>query len=126
MAKNKILIVEDDRLLQDGYALALQAENFQVLRANDGQEGLELALKEKPDLILLDILMPIMDGLQMLEELRKDESYGKKASVVLLTNLSATNEDIVKKVAQTGPMYYIVKSSLTFREVVEKIKEVLK
>lgn len=126
MAKYKVLIVEDDQMIQDGYAMALEAGNFTVLRANNGEEGLEISLKEKPDIILLDISMPIMDGLTMLEELRKDEGYGKDAKVILLTNLSANTEDIIKKVAQTAPLFYIVKTSLTFREVVNKIKEILK
>jgi len=125
MAQNKILIVEDDLLLQEGYALALQAEDFKVLKANDGKQGLEIALQEKPDLILLDILMPIMGGLEMLEKLRQDQDYGKTARVVLLTNLFSSNEDIAKKITQTEPIYYMMKSGLTFREVVENMKEIL-
>jgi DNA-binding response OmpR family regulator len=123
--KIKILIVEDDLLLLEGYAVTLKSEGFSVLKAKDGQEGLEVALKEKPDLILADILMPVMDGFEMLKELRQEQDYGKNVPVILLTNLSADNEDVVKKIAESAPAYFIVKSDLTFRKVVEKIKEVL-
>jgi len=123
--KIKILIVEDEPLSREGYAMALAAEGFLSLKAEDGQEGFNVALRENPDLILLDILMPVMDGLTMLQKLRQADDYGKNVPVILLTNLSANKEDIVRKITETGPAYYIVKSDFTFRQVVEKIKEVL-
>ena len=123
--KTKILIVEDDPTLLEGYGEAIASNGFLALKAKNGQEGLEIALREKPDLILLDILMPIMDGLTALQKLRQENEYGKNVPVILLTNLSANSEDIVENVAETKPAYYIAKADLTFRQVVEKIKELL-
>ncbi len=123
--KIKILIVEDEPEILDGYVKTINANGFLTLTAKHGLEGLNVALVEEPALILSDILMPVMDGLSMLRRLRNENEYGKKVPVILLTNLSADKEDIVKKVAEIGPAYYIVKADFTFREVVEKIKEVL-
>ncbi len=122
-SKEKILIVEDDPAIIDVYSIALGQEGFKVIKASNGQEGLEQAEAEKPDLILLDILMPVMDGLEMLKRLRETEKNGKKIPVMILTNLSAGNEDIVKTIAETEPLYYIVKSSTTPKQMTDKVKE---
>lgn len=121
--RNKILVVEDEASMRKALVDKLRLEGFEVLSANDGKEGLDKAFKETPDLILLDILMPIMNGLTMLQKLRQAGEYGKKVPVILLTNLSADDENVIKKVAETEPAYYIVKASLTLEEVVQKIKE---
>ncbi|MEO8065932.1 MAG: response regulator [Candidatus Doudnabacteria bacterium] len=122
-AKTKILIIEDDASLLKVLTDMLQLEGFEPLTAINGEEGLKKALSENPDLILLDILMPVMDGLTMLEKLRRANDFGKTVPVIILTNLSADSADVIKKVAKNNPSYYIVKSSLTIQEVVEKIKE---
>ena len=118
----KILIIEDElayvNLLRD----KLEAD-YEVLEASDGQKGLKLAIKNKPDLILLDIRMPIMDGMTMLGELRKD-AYGKNAKVILLTNLEA-NDTILKQVVKDQPVYYFVKSDVKLDDLLKKIKELL-
>jgi DNA-binding response OmpR family regulator len=118
----KILIAEDElayvRLLRDKLG-----HSYKVLHAADGKEGLRLALKEKPDLILLDVRMPKMDGLAMLHELRKD-TYGRKAKVILLTNLEASDK-IVVRVAKDLPTYYFVKSDVELDYVLEKIQDLL-
>lgn len=118
----KILIIDDEYAILDIYSTVLQTEGFEVITAINGEEGLQRALEENPDLILLDILMPMSDGFTMLEKLRKSNEYGKNVRVVMLTNLSAGSEDIVKKIAQTEPSYYIVKSSLTPTQLVKKLK----
>lgn len=123
--KNVLLVVDDDPNTRDIYSIELQAGGFEVLTASNGEEGLKTALAENPDLILLDIQMPVMDGLTMLGKLREESDYGKKVPVILLTNLSASNEDIIKKLAETGPSYYIVKVNATPRQVLEKVKEKL-
>ena len=87
--KQTILIVEDELPLLKVYADRFSDEGFLVLKANNGQEGLDLAIKEKPDLILLDILMPVMDGLTMMQKLRENTTWGKTVPIMLLTNLSA-------------------------------------
>jgi len=118
----KVLIVEDElayiRLLHDSLT-----HSYKVLDAHDGQQGLALAKKEKPDLILLDIRMPRMDGLAMLKELRKD-AYGKDAKVILLTNLEA-NDKIVVQVTHDLPTYYLVKSDVELYDLLDKVRDLL-
>ena len=123
--KAKILVVEDEKSLRDVYMDALGAKGYEIISAENGKEGLEKAIKEAPDLILLDILMPVMDGFCMLKELRKIAGKVGKTPVIMLTNLSADSEDIVKKIADTEPVYYIVKASFSLKQLVDKIKEVL-
>jgi len=121
--KTKILIVEDEEVICKAYADELRDEGFAILIAKNGQVGLELALREKPDLILLDILMPIMDGLTMMDTLRQKDLYGKNVPIILLTNLSASEEKIMKAITKNEPAYYLVKSDWSLSAVMEKIKE---
>lgn len=119
----KILIVEDElayvKLLQD----QLVAKGYEVISAKDGREGLERAKKEKPDMILLDIRMPVMDGMTMLSLLRKNES-GKSAKVVMLTNLEP-DDKIISGVVKEQPAYYFVKSDVKLNDMLEKIHDLL-
>jgi DNA-binding response OmpR family regulator len=94
-----------------------------VSEAADGKSGLFLAKKERPDLILLDIVLPVMDGLTVLAELRKDP-YGKTAKVILLTNLEATDETIYK-VTDDPLVYYLVKSDVKLADLFKKIEAIL-
>jgi len=119
-----ILIVDDDQLIVECYSLALANQGFSVLTAENGQIGLDMAISKKPDLILLDINMPVMDGLTMLRELRKND-YGKNAAVILLTNLGADKEHIIKEIAESRPLYYIVKADFSIPQVVKSIKDAL-
>ena len=118
-----ILIVEDEPALLKVYAEGLNEAGFRVLRAKNGQEGLELAPLHKPDLILLDILMPVMNGLTMMKKLREEHLWGKGVSIIFLTNLSASEEKIMKAITDYEPAYYLIKSDYTLEGVVEKIKE---
>ncbi len=117
----KILIVEDElptlKILTDRF----REEAFKVLEAKDGKIGLRTALEEHPDVILLDILMPRMDGLTMFKELRKDD-WGKKAVVVLLTNLSP-DDKVLKAVVEYEPAFYLIKTNWRLDDVVAKVKE---
>ena len=118
---HKILIVEDDEPMFTALKDNLSAAGFEhLLGARDGEEGLGVALKEKPDLILLDILMPKMDGMTMLDKLCKDGSC-KDTKVVLLTNLEA-DESIMKGIISHEPSFYIVKTNFTVQDVVQKVK----
>ena len=121
--KTKILIVEDEEIISKTYAEELRDQGFTVLTAMNGSAGLEIARREKPDIILLDILMPIMDGLTMMGKLREDNLYGKNVPIILLTNLSASEEKIMKAITKDDPAYYLVKSDWSLSGVVEKIKE---
>ena len=124
--EKKILIVEiveDDRPLLSVLTERFTNEGYKVISAITSDEGLDLALKNKPDLILLDIVMPKMDGLTMLEKLRKDP-WGKTANVILLTNLSA-DEKITKAVTELEPSYYLIKTDWKMDDIVERVKSVL-
>jgi len=119
----KILIVEDDVIINKVYTEELRTMGFHVLTAMNGRDGLDLAMREKPDLILLDILMPIMDGLTMMDKLRENGLYGKNVPIILLTNMSAGEEKIMQSVTKNEPAYYLVKSDWNLSDVIEKIKE---
>ncbi len=121
--KTKILLVEDDAIISKVYADELKDAGFQVIIALNGQDGLKLALQEKPDLILLDIIMPIMDGLAMMKELRGKNLYGKNVPIILLTNLSPDEERIMQAIVESEPAYYLIKSDWDLSQVLEKIKE---
>ena len=121
--KKTILIVEDEPALLKVYADGLTEAGFRIVRAKNGQDGMDVALREKPALILLDILMPVMDGLTMMKKLREDHLWGKGVSIILLTNLSASEEEIMKAITKYEPAYYLVKSDYTLQGVLEKIQE---
>lgn len=118
----KILIIEDELTLRSVLAEKLKSEGFEVLEAKNGQEGLDFSISQKPELILLDIVMPKMDGLTMLEKLRED-SWGKKVPVIVLTNLSSGAE--MSRSAENGVSGYLVKTDWKLEDVVKKIKEIL-
>jgi len=122
-ARNTILIVEDDLDLLEVLRKKFIMEKFEVLQAPDGKIGLEEALRSHPDLILLDIIMPIMDGMTMLAKLRQD-SWGKNVSVILLTNLS--DESKVAEGLKHGVYDYLVKADWNIGDVVKKVKARLK
>lgn len=119
-----ILVVEDEKIITNTLAEKLTGEGFEVLKAYDGIEGFTLAMNEHPHLILLDLLMPKMDGMSMLKELRKDD-WGKTVPVIILTNLSATDEERNKDITKLEPSYYFMKTDKTMEEIVEKSKEIL-
>ena len=130
MIKNKkstILIVEDEVIINKTYAEELRDVGFEVLTESNGKDGLKIALLKKPDLILLDILMPVMDGLTMMDKLRKKNTYGKNVPIVLLSNLSSSEEKIMRTITNTKgePTSYFIKSDWDLDDVVEKIKEIL-
>ncbi|HSE56808.1 MAG TPA: response regulator [Candidatus Paceibacterota bacterium] len=124
-SEKKIVIeaIEDDALLRTVLRDKFSGEGFQVLEASDGKEGLATALREKPDLILLDIVMPEMDGITMMQKLRQENEWGKHVPIILLTNLSADNEKINQAIADNEPAYYLVKSNWTMSDLVEKVRE---
>ena len=123
MQKKKILIVEDDAAYRKFLHLILMEHAYDVLEANNGISGLSIALKYHPDLIILDRLMPGMDGLTMLNELRKDQ-YGKQVKVIILTNLDPDDETI-QTVVKAKPAFYCVKTDIKLDELLQKIKELL-
>jgi DNA-binding response OmpR family regulator len=118
---SKILLVEDDKMLADMYITKFTKEGMEVMRAEDGAEGLEMARKHKPDLILLDIIMPKLDGFAVLRELRKQGD--SNTHVLLLTNLGQSED--VEKGKELGADDYFIKANHTPAEIVEKVKYML-
>ncbi|MCK4553461.1 response regulator [Candidatus Parcubacteria bacterium] len=121
--KKKVLLVEDDKTISSMYKTKLEAGGFEVLIADNGADGLKLAKEQKPDIIMLDVILPQLDGFSVLEELKKD-ALTKNIPVVMLTNLG-TEED-KEKGEKLGVTDYLVKASLTPAQVEEKIKQYLK
>jgi len=118
----RILIIDDESSQRKALEDKFIREGFRILTAGNGEEGLKIALKEKPDIILLDIVMPKMDGMTMLRKLRRENSWGKGVPVILLTNLSADDEKITA-IAIDEPAYYLVKSDWTIEDILEKVRE---
>lgn len=118
----KVLIVEDESDLREALTTALGAEGFAVLGAADGEAGLQVALGEHPDLILLDITMPKMNGLDVLRALRAD-AWGKEVKVIVMTN----HDDMGKiaEVLEAGGNEYVVKADASLAGIVAKAKEKL-
>ncbi|RJQ13823.1 response regulator [Candidatus Parcubacteria bacterium] len=120
--KKRILVVEDDRFLMEIYAHKFFEGGFDVLTALDGEEALEKAGKEKPDVILLDLVLPKIDGLEVLRLLRKNKDLSK-TPVVVLTNRG--EKSTVEKAVKLGATAYITKIIYTPTEVVTKVKSVM-
>ena len=121
--KIKILLIEDDSFLLNMYATKFEIENFNVVVAEDGEKGLEAALTENPDIILLDIMLPKINGFDVLKQIKNDQTVAN-IPVILLTNLSQ-KDDIDKGLAM-GAIDFLIKAHFMPSEVVEKIKKILK
>jgi PAS/PAC sensor hybrid histidine kinase len=118
----KILLVEDDKSLQEIYGVRLGSEGYQMLIAGDGEEALNVALKEKPDLILSDVMMPKISGFDMLDILRSTPEI-KDTKVIIMTALSS--EDQRERGEQLGADIYLVKSQVGIEDVVQAVKDLL-
>lgn len=117
-----ILIVEDDVFLADLYKTKFTMEGFKVSVAYDGEKGLEMALKNLPDIILLDLVLPKLSGFDILKEI-KASSKAKNIPVILLTNLSQKSD--VEKGLKLGADDYLIKAHFMPSEVVDKIKKLI-
>jgi two-component system OmpR family response regulator len=115
-----ILIVEDDTELREALTTALTYEKFSVLAADNGATGLGIALEKHPDLILLDVIMPHMDGLTVLQKLRED-AWGKEVPVIVMTVLDDLEK--IAAVVTAGGDEYVIKSDVTLGTLVGKVKE---
>lgn len=118
-AKKKVLIIEDDTMISSMYRTKLEQDGYEVSVANNGVEGIEQAQDFNPDLIMLDVIMPQLDGFSVLQDLREDKKI--KVPIVMLTNLG-TEED-VEKGQKMGASDYLVKASLTPSQVSEAVKK---
>ena len=116
----RVLLIDDDPFIADMYILKLRAERFQIEVARDGKEGLKRVVEFDPDVVLLDIVMPGLDGFQVLEELRKK---GDRRKIILLTNLGQKED--VERGMRLGADDYVIKAHFTPSEVVEKVRSIL-
>lgn len=121
--KTQVLLVEDDVFLASIYQKKFEMEGFKITVADNGEKGLVEAKKKRYDIILLDILLPKLDGFAVLERL-KDDAETKDVPVILLTNLG--QKDDVEKGLQAGAVDYLIKAHFKPSEVVEKVRSVLK
>lgn len=120
VAQPDVLVVEDEEVLRRLLVTTLRGEGYEVLEADDGKEGQTLALKYHPRLILLDVIMPRVNGIDMLKLLRQDK-WGHDAEVVLLTNLGDT--DSLKKANEYQVSDYLVKSDWSLEELTTQIRQ---
>lgn len=118
----KVLVIEDDYFLRSLITKKLREEQFEVFEAIDGEKGLETLKTEKPDIILLDLVLPGMDGFDVLQQIKKGEST-KDIPVIVLSNLGA--EEDVARGKELGARDYMIKANFTPSEIVAKIKHVL-
>ena len=119
-----ILIVEDEKSLRGAMVDILRRKNFLPLSAKNGKEGVDMALKEHPDLILLDIIMPEMDGMTALKLIRED-AWGAKVPIIILTNLSAVNGNVAADAIAHTPTQYLIKSDWKLHDIIRKIETLL-
>ncbi len=117
--KKKVLLIEDDKYYRRAYKDGLEEAGFDVLMASDGKEGLEKIQSEKPDLILLDLLMPSKSGFEVLEDAKMDDSL-KGVPIIILSNLGQDSD--IEKGKALGAIDYLIKADVIMKEVVAKVK----
>ncbi len=118
----KILFIEDETALHQVLGDLLKKEGYEMISAFDGKMGLQLVKEKKPDLILLDLILPKLHGFELLQKIKED-SETKDIPVIILTNLEEISE--VNKALELGATTYLVKAHYKMEEVVEKIKKIL-
>lgn len=118
----KVAIIEDDQAISQMYRIKFEAEGYKVETAENGQFGLELAENFKPDIILLDLMMPVMNGDEMLKEMRKT-TWGKDINVIVLTNKG--EQEFPEELRSLGVKKVIAKADMTPRQVAELVKQQL-
>lgn len=117
----QVLIIEDEQLLNEAYARVLTAAKIALLRAYNGKEALEILKKEKPDIILLDLRMPVMDGIEFLKKLKPKENL-PDAKIIVFSNYDDQHE--IDQAFSLGAMHYMLKAWATPDELVKLIREV--
>ncbi len=120
--KKKVCIIDDDPNLREIYFTKFTQEGFQVVMAVDGEEGLKSIRDTRPDIVLLDLQMPVKNGIEVLQELDEDEVLSK-IPVIVLTNID--NEEAFKEVGKFETRFYLIKSLTTPQQAVDYVREVL-
>ncbi len=118
-----ILIVEDDKFLRELIVRKLKKENFNITEAIDGEEGIKKIKEERPDLVLLDLILPEIDGFEVLSKMKEDMSLAQ-IPVIILSNLG--QKDDVERGVKLGAVDYLIKAHFTPGEIIEKVKTALK
>lgn len=118
----KIVIIEDEVALQDALKKAFTAEGYEVYQGFDGEEGLAVIKDKKPDMILLDLILPKKHGFEVLEEMKKSDDI-KDIPVLVLTNLEESTE--VMKAIELGARGYLIKANYALKEVLAKVKDII-
>ncbi|MSU54750.1 MAG: response regulator [Candidatus Staskawiczbacteria bacterium] len=119
----KILLIEDEDMLRELITKRLTIGGYEIIQSTDGISGLKAAQEQRPDLVLLDIVLPGIDGFEVLEKIKNDASLSRMP-VVMLSNLSQKND--IEKALKLGAVDYFIKINFTSEEVLEKIKNILK
>ena len=122
MAK-KILIIEDDKFLRELISQKIAKEGFDVVEAIDGEEGLKKVKSEKPDLVLLDLILPGIDGFEVLSKTKEDTETGL-IPIIILSNLG--QKDDIERGLRLGAVDYLIKAHFTPGEIIDKMKGILK
>lgn len=120
--KGKILIVDDDQALRQLYSIELSNRYYDVVSATNGEEGVEKVKSEKPDLVLLDIMMPKMDGIMALSKIRQDPTL-KDLPILMLTNFG--QENLIQRAFNSGATDYLLKYKVTPAEMADKVGQIL-
>ncbi len=119
---SKILVVEDDKFLREMISRKLDKEGYEVIEAVDGEKGEEKAKSEHPNMVLLDLILPGIDGFEVLERIKKDPSVAD-IPVIILSNLGQKSE--VERGLKLGAIDFLIKAHFTPAEIVKKIKEII-
>lgn len=119
---SKILIAEDDKFLANAYRLKLSKYNYEVTLAYDGDETIEALKKERPDLMILDLVMPKTDGFAVLETVKKTPEWAN-IPVIVVTNLG--QQEDYERVTKLGALEYVVKTDISLDDLIEKIRKVI-
>lgn len=122
--KKKILVVDDDPAILQILTDKLISERFNVVQAHNGVEALQFSYSEHPEMILLDLLMPEMSGLEVMKELRERDEWGKSIPIIVITNVDP-DEDTVRAVAKAKPFFFFSKGIFSLDDLVKKIREKL-
>lgn len=120
---NKILIVEDDKFLRELISQKLKSEGYEISEAIDGEEGIKKIKEEKPSLVLLDLILPGIDGFEVLTRMKQDPGVSA-VPVIILSNLGQKED--VERGLKIGAADYLIKAHFTPGEIIEKIKNILK
>ncbi|MFH1315422.1 MAG: response regulator [Candidatus Uhrbacteria bacterium] len=116
----KILLVEDNPAMSKVYRNRLVSEGFEVITAEDGEQGIDKIRSEKPELVLLDLIMPKIDGFGVLEEIRKDKKYNK-IPIIVLSNLGQASD--LEKAKKLGATDYLIKADFSLVDVVKRVRQ---